>query len=395
MNTFQNLRMLPKNIWLISLVALINRSGTMVLPFLALYLTQEIGVEPGKAGMALAFYGLGALVSAPFAGKLSDKIGELNLIKLSLFSSGIVFFIFTLFSDYYTIIILSVILAIVGEAFRPAGMAFISNEAPIDKRKQAYALYRLAINLGMSIGPVLGGILSAIKFNLIFYIDGLTAITAGIVLLLFRWDIKGKKFTNGENDKSIDEIQKPVIKDLQFIYFLLASIPVTIVFFQHFTTMPLFIVEDLGFTRTAFGLFTAVNTVIIIFIEVPLNNKTSSWSDWKSLAFGAFLCALGFGGMTFVTGSIGLIATIVIWTFGEMIFFPASASLAAAISPENKRGEYMGYYNMMFSLVFIIAPYGGTLIYEIYGPNILWIIAFFTAGLTTLLMLHLRKMDSK
>lgn len=395
MNTWQTLRTLPRNIWLISLIALINRAGTMVLPFLALYLTQEIGVEPGKAGLALTFYGLGALISAPFAGKLSDKIGELNLIKLSLFSSGAVFFIFTFFTSYITILFMSMALAIVVESFRPAGMAFISNETPIEKRKQAFALYRLAVNVGMSIGPVLGGILSVINFNLIFYVDGLTAISAGTVLLLFKWDKKDQTITNEDTSHNYENIRKPVFKDLRFIYFLLASIPVAIIFFQHFTTLPLFIVEDLGFTRTAFGLFTAINTVIIILVEVPLNNKTASWSDWKSLALGAAFCAVGFGGMFFISDSIGLIITIIIWTFGEMIFFPASASLAAAISPENRKGEYMGYYNMMFSLVFTIAPLGGTIIYEIYGAQILWVIAFFTAGLTSILMIKLSKIDEK
>ncbi len=154
---WKSLKGLPKNIWLICTVALINRAGTMVLPFLALYLTQEIGVEPGKAGLVLTFYGIGALISAPFAGKLSDKIGALNLIRFSLFFSGITFFVYSLFDNYIAISITSVVLAVISESFRPAGMAFISNEAPIELRKQAYALYRLAINLGMSIGPVVGG----------------------------------------------------------------------------------------------------------------------------------------------------------------------------------------------------------------------------------------------
>ena len=96
MNLWKSLKGLPRNIWLICVVSLINRTGTMVFPFLALYLTQEIGVEPGKAGLVITFYGIGALLSAPFAGKLSDKIGALNLIKFSLLLTGVLFFVFYL-----------------------------------------------------------------------------------------------------------------------------------------------------------------------------------------------------------------------------------------------------------------------------------------------------------
>jgi MFS family permease len=388
---WKSLKGLPKNIWLICTVALINRAGTMVLPFLALYLTQEIGVEAGKAGLVLTFYGIGALISAPFAGRLSDKIGALNLIRLSLFFSGITFFAYSLIDNYIAISITSVVLAVVSESFRPAGMAFISTEAPVALRKQAYALYRLAINLGMSIGPVVGGILSAINFDLLFYVDGITSIAAGIFLILVKWQIKPAQQDPIEDDVVIkNKAKKPVWKDIYFMYFLLASIPVSLVFFQHFTTMPLFIVESLGFNRQAFGLLVAINTVIIIFVEVPLNAKMSHWADWKSMALGSLLCAIGFGGMVFTTEVYGLILTIIIWTFGEMIFYPASASLAAAIAPEKRRGEYMGYYQMMFSFVFTVAPFGGAKIFEVYGSQVLWSVAFF-AGLLSMIMLFRMK----
>lgn len=396
MHLWKSLNGLPKNIWLICTVALINRAGTMVLPFLALYLTQEIGVGVGKAGLVLTFYGIGALISAPFAGKLSDKIGALNLIRFSLFFSGITFFIYTLFDNYIAISITSVVLAVISESFRPAGMSFISTEAPIELRKQAYALYRLAINLGMSIGPVVGGILSAINFNLLFYVDGLTSIAAGVFLILVKWQIKPSNNEATEHDnKLLENAKKAVWKDSFFIYFLMASIPVSLVFFQHFSTMPLFIVDNLGFTRQTFGLLVAVNTVIIIFVEVPLNAKMSHWADWKSMALGSLLCAIGFGGMVFTTEVIGLIITIVIWTFGEMIFYPASASLAASIAPEARRGEYMGYYQMMFSFVFTVAPFGGAKIYEIYGSQVLWSVAFLAGIISMIMMFRMKKFSIK
>jgi MFS family permease len=389
---WKSLKGLPKNIWLICVVALINRTGTMVFPFLALYLTQEIGVEPGKAGLVLTFYGIGALVSAPFAGKLSDKIGALNLIKFSLLGSGVLFFVYSLFDSYIAISIISVVLAIVSEAFRPAGMSFISSEASVEQRKPAYALYRLAINLGMSIGPVVGGLLSAINFDLLFYVDGFTSIAAGVFLLFAKWQLKPSTVESEKTEHDEKGIEpKSVLRDGRYMFFLFAALPVAMVFLQHISSMPLFVVEGLGFSRSTFGLLVAVNTIIIIIAEVPLNAKMSHWADWKGLALGSLLCGIGFGGMVFTTEIIGLVVTIAIWTFGEMIFFPAAAAFAADISPENRRGEYMGYFQMMFSLSFTIAPWGGTKILEVYGPQILWTVAFFAGIISMLMMFFVKK----
>ncbi|MBK8944376.1 MAG: MFS transporter [Ignavibacteriae bacterium] len=390
MNLWKSLNGLPKNIWLICAVTLINRSGTMVFPFLALYLTQEIGVTPGKAGLVITFYGIGALISAPFSGKLSDKLGPITMMKFSLLFSGILFFIYSIFDNYVLISITSVILAIVSEAFRPAGMAFISNEVTVEQRKPAYALYRLTINLGMSIGPVIGGLLSSIDFHLLFFVDGITSIAAGIFLIFAKWDFKPKISIEEENNK-FNSDKKKVWMDFQFMYFLIAALPVFMVFLQHFSSMPLFVVEQLKFTTATFGLLTAINTVIIIFVEVPLNSLMSKWEDWKGLTLGSILTAIGFGGMAFTNDIYGLIITIIIWTFGEMIFFPAAASFATEISPENRRGEYMGFYQMMFSLAFTIAPWSGTKIYEIYGSQILWTFTFVSGIASALLFIRLRK----
>ncbi len=394
MNLWKSLNGLPKNIWLICAVTLINRTGTMVFPFLALYLTQEIGVTPGKAGLVLTFYGIGALISAPFAGKLSDKLGALNLMKFSLLLSGVLFFVYSIFNDYIIISIISVFLAVVSEAFRPAGMAFISNEVTVEQRKPAYALYRLTINLGMSIGPVIGGLLSSIDFHFLFVVDGITSIAAGIFLIFAKWELKPKINIEGENVNSNNPYTKiKVWQDFQFMFFLIASLPVVMVFFQHFSSMPLFVVDQLKFTTATFGFLTAINTVIIIFVEVPLNSLMSKWENWKGLALGSILTAIGFGGMAFTTELWGLAITIVIWTFGEMIFFPAAASLATDISPENRRGEYMGFYQMMFSLAFTIAPWSGSKIYEIYGSQVLWIFTFISGIVSAILFLNLKKVN--
>ena len=364
--------------------------GMMVLPFIALYSTKELEVSTGTAGLVLAFYGTGAFISAPFVGKLSDKIGALNLMKISLFASGIFLILFSFITNFIAFLILSLIWAVINEAFRPASMSFISKEISSDRRKTAFALYRLAINLGMSIGPVIGGLLSTINFSLLFYVDGVTSIAAGIFMIYSPWQKFHEPEESNDKEKLITSEKRSVFKNSKFIFFLLATIPVQIVFFQHIGAMPLFIVNELGFSTSTFGFLIAVNTILIILIEVPLNDAMSNWSNLKALSLGALLYGIGFGMMGVMADLTPLAISIVVWTFGEMIFLPAGGVFVAEISPEKRRGEYMGYYQMTFSFSFMIGPWLGAEILDSLGSFILWTGCFVLGTISAVMMLILK-----
>ena len=390
-NPYSGLKNIPRNIWILSFATLINRSGTMVLPFLALYSTESLHVSAGKAGLVLAFYGFGALISAPFSGKLSDKIGALNVMKLSLLLSGVFLFAYSFVTEFNSFLILSFFWAVINEAFRPAGMSFLSAEISSERRKTAFALYRLAINLGMSIGPVIGGVLSTINFALLFYVDGITAIAAGLFMIFIPWQKHERIEPETESEVIETKSEVSIFKNYRFIYFLLAVVPVQIVFFQHIGAMPLFVVQELGFSTSTFGFLVAVNTVLIIFIEVPLNDGMRLWKDWKSLSLGAMLCGIGFGIMAFTIEISLLVFSIVVWTFGEMIFFPATGDYVAQIAPKKQVGEYMGYFQMTFSLSFMIGPWLGAFTFEHYGSIILWLGCLAFGLISAVMMLRLKK----
>lgn len=390
MNPWRGLKGLPKEMWIIAVSVLINRMGTMVLPFLVIYLTTKIGLKTGTAGFVFTAYGLGGLITAPLAGKLSDKIGPFKLIKLSLFFSGLLLLFYPLFTDYTSILIITFIWSVVSESARPAGLSLISQVVEPEKRKTAFALNRLMINLGMSIGPVIAGFLIQYHTTMLFYLDGATSLLAVLFLLFFPVILyKGNSADNNEPIKENSE-HKLVIKDLRFIYFLISLLPVSMVIFQFFGALPLFLVEDLKFATSTVGIVLSVNTILIIFVEVPLNTAMSHWEERKSLALGAILLGAGFGAMAFADSVLTIIITVVIWTFGEMIIFPSSATYVAEIAPENVRGEYMGYLQMVHSLAITLGPWLGTKIYEIYGAGILWIITFFVGILSAVMMYNIR-----
>ena len=396
MNPWRGLGSLPREVWYLCLAILINRAGTMVLPFLTLYLTIDRGFSAGTAGLALTVYGICAIVTAPLAGRFSDKFGGLRIMKLSLVLSGLILFVFPFITSLTGIFIVCGLWAFTSEAFRPPSMAIIGDLAGPERRKAAFALSRLAINLGMSIGPVIGGFLAMRSYQLLFVVDGTTSLMAGLLLALLPWRTlhrsKEELFAAAQNEAEA----KPglrysdVLKDRRFTYFLLAMLPIEMVFFQQLAAMPLFMVRELQMSEAGIGLLFAINTVIIIIVEVPLNTAMADWRHRHALALGALLIGIGFGALVLIDGVFGAAVTVVIWTFGEMIFLPASAAYVSDIAPREQAGAYMGLYTMGFSIALAVGPWVGTAVMERFGSSTVWVGTLICGLITAVMVWFLR-----
>ncbi len=364
------------------MVTLVNRMGTMALPFLALYLTRKLLYSPELTGLIISCYGVGALVTSPFAGYFSDRFGAVRIMKYGLLIAGCLMLLYPWMQSEWMIISLTILWAVFSEAFRPASLAIVGDYAPAQMRKAAFAVNRLAINLGMSIGPSLGGFLVLASYDLIFYVNGGMAIAAGLVLSLSSLRDRPR----GPQVHRMADVLSPV-RDGQLMFFLMAALLVLIVFFQNEAALPLFLVNEIGLSESAYGLIWLVNTGLIILLEIHVNMTMSHWRNSRALALGALLVGLGYGLHAAIWNLGGVIFTFAIWTVGEMVFFPTAAAFVSEIAPDHKRGQYMGLLQMMFSLSFVIGPWAGTTLMAAYGSTLLWI-AMFGVGLIATAMLY-------
>ena len=372
---WRGLERLPRAAWVLSLVTLVNRAGTMVLPFLVLYLTEGLGFDADRAGAVLAVYGAGAIVAAPAAGWLSDRVGPLRLMTAALVVSGGLLLALPLARSFAAVAAAVFLWAFTAEAFRPASLAVMTDVVEADQRKAGYALQRLAINLGMSIGPVVGGFLATVSFVFLFLVDGATSIVAGAMLVAaFR---SGRVARVDEGPAVAAEPSRwGALADRRMLVFLAGAFPIAVVFFQNMAAMPLHLVRGLGYSESAFGLLLAINPVMIVFLEVPLNLAMADWPHARTLVLGSLLTAAGFGALAFATHPAAIVATVVVWTFGEMLLFPSMAAFVAEIAPAERRGAYMGLYTFMWSVAFAVAPWLGTVALERAGAAVLWTACF-------------------
>jgi len=397
-NPWRGLRGLPSDVWIIFATSLVNRAGMMALPFLVLYLTRYMQVTASVAGLAISAYGVGGMLTAPFAGRLCDRVGAFTVMRASLTLTGVILLVIPLAHTFPLVMLLALVWGIVADSTRPATMSALTAMTSPEQRKAAIAVNRLAVNLGMSVGPAVGGFLALVSFPLLFVVDGLTSLAAALVLTLllhFRDRTASQSAREARRQATAESHAKRghsagVWRDRPALTFYGALFLVSAVFMQNQGAMPLYLVRDLHYRESFYGMLFVLNTLLIVALEVPLNIAMAHWSHRRALMLGMLLTAIGFGAIGFAHSSLGIAATVVIWTFGEMITFPVGTAYVADIAPPGRNGEYMGAFSSTISLSMVVGPWAGAAALDHFGSSVTWT-AVFVCGLIPILVIALTR----
>jgi predicted MFS family arabinose efflux permease len=368
---------LSKEVWLISFVMLVNRAGTMVLPFLTLYLTGTLNFTLIQAGIATGFYGVGSLVGSYLGGWLTDKIGFYKVVFWSLILSGVGFWAIILVKSFYAFCMVILIVSIIADSVRPATMTGIGAYTNSETQTRGISLIRMAFNLGISIGPALGGLIAGIfGFHWMFIIEGATCIAAGFIFL---WLLDEKKAVKEIEADFTDTGYHSAYRDYTFLLFLFCCLVNIVAFMQILSTVPLYFREVYSLSEAQIGLFFTVNGLLIFIFEMPIVYIIErKFRLMGPIMIGAFMMALAHFAFPVFPGAMWaiIIYTFMI-TFGEIINFPFCTSLSLKRAPEKLTGQYMGLVSMMFALTFIIAPVIGTYLVDEFGFTTLWLVMGF------------------
>lgn len=378
---------LRKEIWLLSLITLINRAGTMVIPFLSLYLTKSRGFSLEEVGWILTFFGLGSVTGSWLGGKLTDKIGHYRTMALSLILSSLLFVLLQFPSTFWSICIGIYLVMTVADIFRPAVFVSINAYSKPENRTRSVTLIRLAINLGFSAGPAIGGfIIATAGYSGLFWVDGLTCLAAGILLLKLLHPKRAK-----EEKEDIIIQAKTAMSDKLYLIFILAMMIFGFIFLQYFSTIPLFYAERHLLNEFEIGLLLGLNGLTIFLFEMPLikfmENRNHSVIAYVIL--GTILTGLSFLAINLTSWTGILVIGMLLVTIGEMIAFPFSNSFALTRSDGKKRGSYMALYSIAFSVSHIFGHNSGMQLIDNFGFEFTWytMLALSIVGCTLLLIL--------
>ena len=379
----EGIRSLPGPVWILSAGTFVNRFGSFVAVFLVLYL-RDRGYSIAEAGLVVSFYGVGNVIAAGVGGWTADRFGRRNALALSMFSSAATLLLLSQATSLPLIIVLTTLAGLTGEMYRPAAAALLTDLTPAGERIPAFALNRLAINLGFAAGPAVAGLLAERSFFLLFLGDALTSAAFGVIALTTLPE--GVRVRRGEERRG--EAVRTMLRDRAFLFFLVSSVLGAFVYFQSQTTFPLH-VRASGLSDADYGLLITLNGLAIVLFELPLVAITQRFPYRPVLTLGSLLVGLGFALNAVANDLPELALTVLIWTLGEIMYAPVASAYVADIAPEHLRGRYQGAWGLTWGLAYVFAPALGAAIFA-WSSDALWLICGLLGVAAALLLLAAR-----
>ena len=362
----ENLRALPRGAWILFFGTFLNKFGTFVVPFLAIYMTR-LGYTPAQAGLPIAAYGVGTLGACLLGGSLADRLGRRKTIVLSMFSAAAAMLCLSQVRGLPWIMVFSSIAGLTGELYRPASSALLADLVPAGKRVTAYAAYRMSFNAGWAFGPATAGFLAKHSFTWLFIGDAATSILYGIVA----WTALPSGLRGTREAGTLVETFRALRDDRRLRQVVCACLVIGLVFVQAFSTMSLDITSR-GFSAATYGLVISFNGALVVLCELPLTSITKRYPARRVIALGFLLIGTGFCSNLLTRTLPLLLLTTATFTLGEMISMPVTGAYVADLAPVERRGLYMGTYGMVWAAAFVFGPSLGMALFAV-SRTALWL----------------------
>jgi MFS family permease len=372
---------LPRPFWYLVAGTFVNRIGFVVEPFLALYLSGPRRLTPATVGVVLACFGAGSFVSQIVGGYLADRVGRRATLVIGMAGTAASFVILASVRNLVLIAVAAALSGLLIDVYRPALSAAVADLVPAHARARAYALIYWAVNLGVAVAGILGGLLADRSYWLLFLADAATCLGFAVIIARAVPETRPAAPSGGSGGY-VDVLRDGVAMGL-FLSILLSSV----VYMQQLVTLPL-AVRASGLSAGAYGLIYAMNPVAVIVAQPLVLRLIDRLRAVPTVAASSLILGVGFGLTAFARSVPAFAVTVIVWTIGEIGFNAVVPALIASIAPAHLRGRYNGLIGMAFGASSLLGPLAGTWLFGV-GPGLLWLACLVSCALSAAVTLAL------
>lgn len=365
----------PRTFWTLVVITFIDRvGGAMLYPFFALYLTRKFGVSMTQVGVLFAVFSVSGFISSTMGGALTDRLGRKGIVIFGLIASSFSAVAMGLVDSFDAFFILALTVGILSDVAGPAHNAMVADLLPEEKRAQGYGIIRVAFNLSVTIGPVIGGLLATRSYLALFIADAAISLITAILVWRYLPETRPAPLGGAAQESIADTFggYLRVLRDLPFLLFMGACILMTLVYMNMNTTLGVFLRDVHGVPESGYGYILSLNAAMVVLFQFGITRRIEKRPPLLMMAFGTALYAIGFAMYGFVSAYTLFLLAMVVITVGEMIVAPVGQALVAKFAPEEMRGRYMAVFGYSWGISFAIGPYLAGLILDTFDPRFLW-----------------------
>ena len=391
----------PRQFWLVTLVMLLAwLFHSLMWYYLMLYISQRMGQPLSSVSGLMAVNAVTGMVTTFLGGAIADKFGRKGVMVFSLLFCGVGWFFFRVAG---TLPIYALLMAVTGATtplYRLASDSMVSDLVPLEQRLDAYSMLRMGNNIGVAIGPAIGGYLASISYNISFTVIGIGLVSLSVVgAFLFR-ETKPADVSNNQGRKAMLGGYSSIFKDRVFMKILIAFSLIRIGTSILWLMLAAYTKQNFGLSENVFGFIPTTNALMVIFMQMMVTRRTSRLKPESAMVLGALFYAVSIFGIFFANGFWGFWICMVGSTIGEMILLPTTTTYTSRLAPPDMRARYMSLYTLTTGIGSGLGPLLGGIMADIFGARSMWfaagmveMIGFFVFLLVALQQRRMEKMD--
>lgn len=370
----------PNQFWILVLGTFIDRlGGALLFPFFTLYLTRKFSIGMTQVGVIFGLFAISSVVGSTVGGALSDRLGRKGMLLMGLVMSALSSVLMGVINAIELFFVVTLLVGILSEVGGPAQQALVADLLPEGKRAQGFGILRVVVNLSVTIGPLIGGLLASRSYLLLFIFDAIASIITAVILYFALHDTRLPQ-ADGEAEPTMVQTFRgyfDVLRDTAFVWFLFASILMVLVYMQMNTTLAVYLRDVHGITEQGFGYILSLNAAMVVLFQFAITRRVETHRPLIVMAVGSVLYALGFAMYGFVSWFALFLLAMVIITIGEMFVTPVSQAIVARLAPQDMRGRYMAVYGFSWVIPIAVGPFLAGLLMDNVNPNWVWYSAGF------------------
>ncbi|MFP5113166.1 MDR family MFS transporter [Bacillaceae bacterium C204] len=368
-------------VWVLLIGTVLSRGAAfMTLPFLSIYLSRHMDLSPIVIGLTVGMSPLMATVGGFIGGHLSDRFGRKPVMLISIFTVALVYFGFTAATGQGWFILLNALNGLCNSFFEPTSQALMADLTDKEKRMKVYSLRYTAMNIGASVGPLVGAYLASTSAKLSFAITGTTYLLYSFVLVILLKKFVLPQAGHSKRVVSFGDAFTILRTDKALRYLIIGIILVNMGYVQIDSNLPQILEGNVENGIIIFSTLITINAVMVVFLQMPISHVAEKFRLMQVMVVGTVFMAAGLVAFSFVTGWTTAILAIVLLTIGEILIFPSNSMMIDQLAPEHLRGTYFGAAQFRKIGNFLGPLIGGYLLSQFQGQIMFWILSITTLG---------------